>query len=331
MQAAPRVALIGAGAIAMAHAQAYRAAGGLVVVVASRSLASAQHLAASIGTARATTAIEEVLQDPTVDAVDICTPTDSHAAITVAAARAAKHVHVEKPMALSLEDADAMIAACRDAGVRLMVGHTARYIGSNRALRAAVIAGDVGHPFHLELVWDHGNVWPGGWRGWQFDRARSGGHLVHNGTHAFDLACWLLDVRPLRVFAQGRAVAHPAMETHDYWRALVTFEGGPSAVCEIGYVLRPLGATHRLANLYGTAGAANHSTLDDGVLYVDGGAQSFPLAVDDAMRAQIADWLTCLRGEGPLPVSGEEGRRALAVGLAAQQSVDLGEPVEIAA
>jgi predicted dehydrogenase len=331
MLSGPRVGLIGAGAIADTHVAAYRAAGVPIRVVASRRLGSAQRLAGLADGARATTRVEDVLEDPAVDAVDICTPTDSHAALTIAAARAGKHVHVEKPMALSLTDADAMLAACREAGVRLMVGQTARYLSVHRALRAAVDAGDVGRPFHLEVVWDHGNVWPGGWRGWQFDRVRSGGHLVHNGTHAFDLACWLLGARPLRVFAQGRAVAHPAMETHDYWRALVTFEGGARAVCEMGYVLRPLGAIHRLASLYGTAGAAHHTTLDDGVLYVDGGAQSFPLAVDQALRAQLADWVACLRGDRPAPVTGEDGRRALAVGLAAQESVDSGQPVEVPA
>src|SRR5213076_741014 len=81
-----------------------------------------------------------------LNAVDICTPTDSHAAIAIAAARAGRHVHVEKPMALSLTDADAIIAACRGAGVKLMVGQTARYQSVSRALKRAIMAGEIVRP-----------------------------------------------------------------------------------------------------------------------------------------------------------------------------------------
>jgi len=321
------IGIIGAGAIADSHADAYLAAGARVVAVMSRRKSSAERLARRLGASLATDCLEQLLTHPHVLAVDICTPSDAHAASAIAAAQAGKHVHVEKPMTLSLAEADRVIAACHASGVKLMVGQTARYQAVSRAMRQAVAAGDVGTPFHLELVWDHGTFWSGGWRGWQIDPARSGGHLVHNGVHAFDLACWLLGQRPVRVYAQARAVAHPSLDTHDYWQAQVVFTGGATALCEVGYVLRPTGAVHRLTALYGTTGSVFHSTQDDGVLYTEAGAQSAGLVGPEAMHVQIAQWLACLADPRlKPPISGADGRLALAVGLAAERSVRSGRP-----
>src|SRR5262245_55668101 len=172
------IGIIGAGAIAEAHVAAYRDAGARVVGVMSRQVADAQRLARAATAELATDSLETLLACPEIFAVDVCTPTSSHAHIAIAAAAQGKHVHVEKPMALSLRGADAMIDACRRAGVQLMVGQTARYQAVSRALRAAIDGGDVGTPFHLDIVWNHGVFWPGGWRGWQIDPRVSGGHLV---------------------------------------------------------------------------------------------------------------------------------------------------------
>jgi predicted dehydrogenase len=295
----------------------------------SRYLEDARRLARHAEADLVSDDLHVLLGNRDITAVDVCTPTDLHARIAIAAATAGKHVHLEKPMALSLADADRVIYACRSAGVKLMVGQTARYHAVSRALRQAVVNGDLGKPFHLEVVWDHGVFWPGGWRGWQIDPARSGGHLVHNGVHAFDLACWLLGDRPRRVFAQARAVAHANMPTADYWHALVTFDSGATASCELGYILRPAGAVHRQASVYGSSGAALHATLDDGLVYASDGARTFGMVGPDAMHAQIAEWVACLRDEAEIPVTGEDGRRALAVGLAAQQSIEYGKPIEV--
>lgn len=336
MPAEAVIGIIGAGAIARAHLAGYLAAGVRVRGVMSRTLSDARRLQAELATddlqaPLATDDLHTLLADAEITAVDVCTPTDAHAEIAIAAAQRGKDVHLEKPMALSLADADRIVDACERAGVKLMVGQTARYQAVSRAMHAAVTGGEIGTPFHVEVVWDHGVFWPGGWRGWQLDPARSGGHLVHNGVHAFDLACWLLGDRPRRVHAHGRAAAHPGMQTFDYWQALVTFESGATALCEIGYILRQPGAVHRELRVYGTAGMAEHQTLDDGVVYAGAGVHSAELVGPDAMRVQIADWVACLRGAREVPVSGADGRRALAVALAAQRSLECGTAVDVCA
>ncbi|MEB0014965.1 Gfo/Idh/MocA family oxidoreductase, partial [Glaciimonas sp. Cout2] len=69
-------------------------------------------------------------------------------------------------------------------------------------LQQQVASGDIGDPKLLHVTWYTGHVWPNGWRGWQLDTALSGGHPVHNGTHSIDLAVWLMNSRPVEVFAR---------------------------------------------------------------------------------------------------------------------------------
>ena len=156
---------------------------------------------------------------PEIDAVDICTASDSHAALTIAAARAGKHVHVEKPAALALADFDAMAAAIDAAGVSLLVGQTARFQPVNREFAAGIAEGLIGRPRMVHILWYTGHVWPDGWRGWQLDPARSGGHPVHNGVHAIDLAIWLLGAVPTRVSWPKTPSAPLVRGSHTGWRS----------------------------------------------------------------------------------------------------------------
>src|SRR3712207_6870312 len=125
-----RVAVIGAGLVAQrSHLPAYVASeeAELTALVSGR-VETAERVAAEFGGPRVLRSWEEAVADPSIDAIDICAPNYLHAPIAVAAARAGKHVLVEKPMAMSVEEADAMVAAAREAGVVLMVAHNLRYV-----------------------------------------------------------------------------------------------------------------------------------------------------------------------------------------------------------
>ena len=122
------VALIGAGGIARDHVAAYaRIPGVRVSHVVDTDASRARALATIVGNAEWAVDAAAVLSLPGVDAVDICTPSETHAALTIAAAESGKAIHVEKPAALSLIDFDAMVAATKEHGVSLMVGQTARF------------------------------------------------------------------------------------------------------------------------------------------------------------------------------------------------------------
>ena len=137
-------AILGCGRIASRHADAIWARGdSRLVAVCDASEARASRMAEQYG-AQAYTSYEEMLSRPDVDVVCICTPSGMHAAGGIQAARAGKHVVVEKPMALTLADADAMERACREMGVKLTVVLQNRYNAPMRRLREAVDAGKLG-------------------------------------------------------------------------------------------------------------------------------------------------------------------------------------------
>jgi predicted dehydrogenase len=323
------IGIIGAGAIARDHVAAYgRIPGVRIGWVADLDAGRARDLASLAGGAAWTTDPATVYGAAEVSAVDICTSSASHASLTIAAATAGKAVHVEKPAALSLADYDAMIAAVDRAGVPFMVGQTARFQPVHREVAAGIAEGLIGRPRLLHVLWYAGHVWSDGWRSWQLDPARSGGHPVHNGVHALDLAVWLLGANPIRVFARGFRTFAPAMGTPDSFHMTVRFDNGALAVLEIAYALRARGDALRRILAVGEAGSLHHTTEDDPTLRSDA-ARAPSAAVDGALYHQLGHWIAVLRGTEEPIVRPAQVRAALAAALGAQESLVSGAAVAL--
>lgn len=324
-----RVALIGSGTIAKDHLAALGGIPGVeVAYVYGSDLARARSVAALSPGAVATTDIRQVLDDPAVAAVDIVNATPDHAPFTIAAGLAGKHVHVEKPVALSLDDLDAMAEATVGRGTTLMVGQTVRFQPSIATIATAVREGQIGDPRLAHVSWYTGYVWPGGWRGWQLDRAKSGGHPVHNGSHCLDLAVWLFQKTPVRVFARSFPSYAAGMPVHDSFHVTVRFDDGSLALLEISYALRRHADMVRRIVVGGTDGTLTHNTDDDPGLSSDG-ARPAPSSVDGAMQAQLGHWIDVVANRVEPIVRLTEVRAALAAGLAAQRSLDTGRAVDV--
>ncbi len=157
---------------------------------------------AGLGNAEWDTAFERVLERPDIDVVDICAPTSLHVECVVLAAEAGKHVLCEKPIAISLGDADRAIDACRRAGVVFMVGHVLRFWHEYEFLKGATAEGTFGHPHSLTCLrlvkapdWTAEN--------WLLDPVQSLGAAGEVMIHDLDIVCWLLG-RPRSVSASGR-------------------------------------------------------------------------------------------------------------------------------
>ncbi len=148
-----RAALIGCGQIAGYHLSALQRAGVEVVAVADRDEQKAAELAARAGGARVFSEAEALLAEARPDVVHILTPPSSHASLAVKAAEAGAHVLVEKPVALSTEEADAMIAAARRHGVRLVPNHNYLFKPSVRRARGLVDSGEIGDVVHVETYY----------------------------------------------------------------------------------------------------------------------------------------------------------------------------------
>lgn len=324
-----KVAIIGSGNIARDHLAALRSIPNVeVAYVYGSNLERAASLAALYPGAIATTDIEKILKDPAITAVDITNATPDHARFTIAAGKAGKHVHVEKPAALNLPDLDAMIAATEGRDLSLMVGQTVRFQPSIATIAASLRAGDIGTPRLTHVSWYTGYVWPGGWRGWQLDAAKSGGHPVHNGSHCIDLAIWLLQRTPVRVFARSFPSYAAQMPVHDSFQLTVKFDDGSLALLEISYSLRKHADMLRRIVLAGSEGTLAHTTEDDPGLTSDG-ARPAPSSVEGAMTAQLSHWVDLIQGRAEPIVKTAEVRATLATGLAAQQSLDTGRAIEL--
>jgi len=325
-----RVAVAGSGVIAGDHVRALAALPEVeVAYVYGSDLDRARRVAALAPGAVATDDYSRILADPAVIAVDVCNATPAHAPFTIAAGEAGKHVHVEKPAALTLADFDAMARATEGSGTTLMVGQTVRFQPAVAALVAAIADGAVGRPRLAHVSWYTGYVWPGGWRGWQLDRGKSGGHPVHNGTHLLDVATWLLGAAPVRVFARSFPSFAAGMPVHDSFQLIVRFEDDALATLEISYALAQPREMFRRIVVAGTAGTVAHSTDDDPVLHSAGVGVALP-SVENAMGRQLAHWIDVVGGAEPIVRTGQV-RAALAAALAAQHSLDIGRPVDVRA
>jgi UDP-N-acetyl-2-amino-2-deoxyglucuronate dehydrogenase len=203
-----------------------KVAGARVVAFCDTVPAAALARVARFG-GRAYTRVEELLADPAVDAVSICTPSGLHLEPAVLAARAKKHVMVEKPIEVTVERATSIIDACRENGVKLGAIFPRRFLGSSRAVKRAIDGERFGAvtlaAVHIKWYRSHEYYAKGGWRGtYRFD---GGGVLMNQGIHGIDLLQWLLGgVRDVTAFTATRA--HPGLEVEDVAVASVAFRSG---------------------------------------------------------------------------------------------------------
>jgi myo-inositol 2-dehydrogenase / D-chiro-inositol 1-dehydrogenase len=327
------VGIIGAGRMGSFHAEtlARRLPGTRLAAVADPAPGAAHQLAERLGRVRALTDPGQLLADPAIDAVVIVTPARTHARLVEAAARAGKAVYCEKPMALTLADADRAIAAARQAGVPLQVGFNRRYDAGFRAAHDKIAAGDIGTPQLLRsLTRDPELTDPARIPPWTI--------FLETLIHDFDALRFLNPgAEPAEVFAWADALIRPDFADRgllDTAVVTVRFDNGALATAEAsfqavyGYDVRgevlgsagmltvgDLRATHLTA--YGPHGFSADCVVYDQDLF------------RDAYIAELADFAECVRTGRPPAVTGQDARAALSIARAAIQSVSTGIPVRI--
>jgi 2-desacetyl-2-hydroxyethyl bacteriochlorophyllide A dehydrogenase len=229
-----RFALIGCGGMGVRHAGAIRGApNATLVATMDTNLALARELA---GDGFYTTRLEELLARPDVDAVFIATPNHTHDVIGIAAARAGKHVIVEKPMARNLAAADQLLRACREAGVALSVGYSFRYAPEIQAARRLIEQGVLGRLLSVQLTMyldKPSSYWGSGYMGrthstWRTKFEQSGGGmLVMNMSHQLEQIRYLIGKDVSRVNAvSGVLDSPPGVEVEDVISVACEFEDG---------------------------------------------------------------------------------------------------------
>ncbi len=322
------LALVGCGMFGRQHANAAAAvptANLISVVDLDQGRASA--LARLTGAAVAT--LETVLADDEIEAVILATPTDTHVTLAQAAIAAGKHVLVEKPVALEVAAFDSLMQASAEAGVVLAAGQSLRFEPTVHALWSSVRGGVLGQPVLFNWVSNSSRPWPTGWRSWQADPTRSGGMPFHLAIHGLDLAIWLMDEPPARVYAQGQDIAARGTGVHDYSHIAVRFESGANALIEYHAGLPGRSSRHQEFRLYGTGGQAGWRLPDDGLLLDADGGRPFTSEAEVSLRRQLAHFIALCRGDEPPLVTPEQVRQALACAAAANQALATGRAVEL--
>src|SRR3984893_3974139 len=196
-----RWGLMGASTIASEHMiGAIRANGGEVAAVLSSDASRERSYAEAHGIPRSMTDLAALVESPDIDAVYISTTNELHRDQVFAAATAGKHVLCEKPLALTLKDARAMVAECRKRGVVMGTNHHLRSAATHRAMREAIKAGRIGKPLFARVF--HSVYLPPHLQGWRLDRPEAGGGVILDITvHDADTLRFVLDDEPIEVTA----------------------------------------------------------------------------------------------------------------------------------
>ncbi|MDQ0948296.1 myo-inositol 2-dehydrogenase/D-chiro-inositol 1-dehydrogenase [Streptomyces phaeochromogenes] len=332
------VGLIGAGRMGSFHAEtlARRLPGVRLAAVADPAPGAANQLADRLadhlGSPTAYTEIGELLADPRIEAVVISTPARTHADLVVAAARAGKAVYCEKPMAVTLAEADGAIAAARDAGVLLQVGFNRRHDPGFRAAHDKIAAGGIGTPQLLRSLTRDPKL---------NDPARIPPWTIFLETliHDFDTLRFLNPgAEPVEVFAWADALVRPDFKDRgllDTAVVTIRFDNGALATAEAnfqavyGYDVR--------GEVFGSAGMLTMGDIRRTHLtsYGPDGAAADCVTYDqdlfhDAYVAELADFADSVRAGRTPSATGEDARAALSIALAAVRSVTTGVPVGIA-
>ena len=347
--------VVGCGVIGKTHAEQVSAIEGAKLLgVVDEVPELAQKLAEQYGVP-GFSRLEDAFALPGVDVVTVGTPSGLHGEVAVAAARAGKHVIVEKPIEVNLKKADEMIGECRRHGVKLCVISQHRFDPATIEVKRRVAAGELGRMILGEAAvnWYRSQAYydSGDWRGtWALD---GGGALMNQSIHSIDLLQYLMG--PVKsVFAHTRTASHERIEVEDVAVAVVEFvDGGIGTIVGTTAAYPGLSTRvecmgtqgtavierDRLTHLYikpeGGAAGGNYGHRGAVNLAVDGGAATAGTAADpaaisqNAHRAQFLDMIEAVREDREPLVNGEEGRKPLEIILAIYRSAQTGEKVTL--
>jgi predicted dehydrogenase len=342
------VGIVGCGMISNFHARAFEEIRGAQVVACFDMVAPAADAFAEQTGCTAYHKLNDLLTDPAVNVVTICTPSGAHAEPAVAAAKAGKHVIVEKPLEVTLKRCDRIIRACEDAGVTLSTIFPSRFHESSQLIKKAIDKGRFGRLtmgdayvkwFRTQEYYDSG-----AWRGtWKLD---GGGALMNQAIHSVDLLTWLMG--PVeQVSAYAATLTHERIEVEDVATATLRFANGALGVIEATTAAYP--GTLKKIEIHGSAGSAAleeediktwefaRATRGDQALRMrmtgqtaSGGGATDPAAIGHhGHTKQFKDVLQAIKkGTAPL-IDGYEGRRSVEIILAIYASAQRGRPVDL--
>jgi myo-inositol 2-dehydrogenase/D-chiro-inositol 1-dehydrogenase len=329
-----QVGLIGAGRIGQVHAATItqRVERALLIAVADANLNVAQACAARYRLPKATSDPYELIADPQIQAVLICSSTDTHAPLIEAAAAAGKHIFCEKPIALDLDATIRALDAVARAGVKLQVGFNRRFDPNFLRARQAVANGEIGEPHTLHIVSRDPEPPPPAYI------QASGGLFLDMTIHDFDIARFLIGDEVEEVYALGAARVDPAIrQAGDVDTAVVLLRFAGGAFGTIDNSRRAAYGYDQRVEVFGNLGAVNvfNNYPNNAVLsttqgvYRDRPLHFFMQRYTESYQREVEAFVEAVIEDRPVAVSGQDGLAALTLALAAKRSLQEGRPVRV--
>ncbi|HJS09255.1 MAG TPA: Gfo/Idh/MocA family oxidoreductase [Pirellulales bacterium] len=340
--------IIGCGMISRFHSRAIEDVRGARLVACYDSFCDAADRLAGETGCKSYHDLDEMLADPQVHVVTIGTPSGAHLEPAVAAAKAGKHVIVEKPLEITLKRCDAIIRACKENNVKLSTIFPSRFHESSVEMKRAIDGKRFGRLtlgdayvkwYRTQAYYDSGK-----WRGtWQLD---GGGALMNQAVHSVDLLTWLMG--PVaEVTAHAATIAHERIAVEDNLVATLRFENGALGVIEASTAIYP-GYLKRI-EIHGSEGTAvmeeediktwdfaRSQKRDEAIHkrmaehHSTGGGASDPAAIGHHGHArQFQDVVDAIKKNRAPAVDGHEGRRSIEIILAIYKSAETGKAVKL--
>ena len=329
-----RVGLLGAGRIGQMHAATFAAgiSGAQLVAVADVNEAAAQACAAKFHINAACGDPLDVVNDPDIEAILICTSTDTHVQLIEAAARAGKPIFCEKPIALNLAEVDRALNAVEKAGVALQIGFNRRFDANFRRVRHAVETGEIGQPHILHIVSRDPAPPP-----ISYVRV-SGGLFLDMAVHDFDMARFLIGSEVDEVMVQAGVRVDSAIgEAGDVDTAVTLLRFANGVIGTIDNSRKAVYGYDQRVEVFGSGGAVqtlnnypNNTVLSTGqAIQRDLPHSFFMQRYVESYVAEIVAFVEAVVKGTAVPVSGHDGRQAFVIGLAAKLSWAERRPVRV--
>lgn len=327
-----RIGIVGTGFMGRTHAAAWANTPAVIGGFVGQTAVSAAPLAQQFNT-RVYDDFEQMLAD--VDVVDICTPTHLHHDMVMKSAAAGKHIICEKPLARTVEQAQAMVAACETAGVKLLVAHVVRFFPEYALAQQKVAAGTIGQPAVIRLK--RATFQPKKAQdNWFLDGEKSGGMMLDLMIHDFDYARWI-GGEVTQVFAK-KISSNFEDATVDHGLAILTHKSGALSHIE-GSWAYPVPLFRTSLEIAGSNGWLQHDSDETAALGIrlhqqaQEGAPDVPLPSsplsEDPYTTQIRSFYDHLVDGKETAVSAKDGLAALQIALAAIESAESNQPVKL--
>jgi myo-inositol 2-dehydrogenase/D-chiro-inositol 1-dehydrogenase len=328
------IAVIGAGRIGRLHAEhlAYRIGGARLVAITDIRKKAAEECAATLGVPQAFQDHRRVLDDPEVQAVVICSSTDTHASLIEEAAAAGKHIFCEKPIALDLTQIDGALAEVAAARVKLQVGFNRRFDSNFRRIWELVREGKIGE-LHLLRITSRDPAPP------PVDYIKvSGGIFLDMMIHDFDMARYIVDDEVEELYAVGGVRIDPKIgEAGDIDTTVVTLKFANGCFGTIDNSRQAVYGYDQRVEVFGSKGMANtenntpnrtrlntgEAVLEDLPLYF------FMERYTESYLKEMNAFIECIREDKDPPVTGRDARVPVVMGKAARLSYEQNRPVAL--